>query len=112
MHIGDSMRLSPFVVGLVLALTLGAGAAECAQADSDRVARVGYVATVAKSSISTAYTVDFWQRLHELGWTRGKNILVEERWANGDMGRMPGLIAEVITRNVDVIVTGTDSGAL
>ena len=106
------MPLSPLAVGLVLALALGTGAVKCAQADSDRVARVGYVATVAKSSISTGYTVDFWQRLHELGWTRGKNILVEERWANGDMGRMPGLIAEVIARNVDVIVTGTDSGAL
>jgi putative ABC transport system substrate-binding protein len=50
--------------------------------------------------------------LQELGWTRGKNITVEERWANGDLGRMPRLIAEVIARNVDVIVTGTDSGAL
>jgi putative ABC transport system substrate-binding protein len=106
------MSLSPFVVGLVLALALGTGVAECAQAASDRVARVGYVATVAKSSISTGYTVDFWQRLQELGWTRGKNITVEERWANGDLGRMPRLIAEVIARNVDVIVTGTDSGAL
>jgi putative ABC transport system substrate-binding protein len=111
-HIGESMPLSSFVVGLVLAFALGTGVAECAQVGSDRVARVGYVATVAKSSISIGYTVDFWQRLHELGWTKGKNILVEERWADGDVGRVPGLIAEVIARKVDVIVTGTDSGAL
>jgi hypothetical protein len=31
----------------------------------------------------SAYSVEFWERLRELGWTKGQNLLVEERWAEG-----------------------------
>jgi putative ABC transport system substrate-binding protein len=50
--------------------------------------------------------------LRELGWVRGKNLLVEERWANGHADRMPALAADVVAHKVDVIVTGTEAGAL
>jgi hypothetical protein len=34
-----------------------------------RIARLGVVYTVSRSSASIGYTVDFWERLRELGWT-------------------------------------------
>jgi putative ABC transport system substrate-binding protein len=47
----------------------------------------------------------FWDRLSELGWVRGQNLIVEERSAEGQIDRLPALIAEVVGRNVDVLVT-------
>jgi len=76
------------------------------------VARLAFVSGITASSISPGYKVDFWQRLHELGWTRGENLLVEERWAAGYVDRMPALFADVIARDVDVLLTATDTGAI
>jgi putative tryptophan/tyrosine transport system substrate-binding protein len=83
----------------------------CAEAQPTKVMRLGFVATVSPSSISPGYTIDFYQRLGELGWVKGKNLLVEERWAHGEVDRMPALIAEVLEHKVDAIVVGTDLGA-
>jgi putative ABC transport system substrate-binding protein len=74
-------------------------------------ARLGVVLTVSSSTAPSAYTIDFWERLRELGWTRGQNLLVEERWAEGHADRMPQLIEEVSKAKVDVILTATEAGA-
>jgi putative ABC transport system substrate-binding protein len=46
----------------------------------------------------------FREGLHNLGYIEGKNIQIEFRFADGDNGRLPGLVAELIGLNVDVIV--------
>jgi ABC-type uncharacterized transport system substrate-binding protein len=43
--------------------------------------------------------------LRELGYRDGENVLLEYRFANGDVGRFPALVAELIRLPVDVIVT-------
>jgi len=55
---------------------------------------------------------EFWQRLHELGWEEGQNLVVERRWAGGRIDRLPGLMAEVVANNVDVLVTYSTPAAL
>jgi putative ABC transport system substrate-binding protein len=77
-----------------------------------KVARLGVVYTISPSTVSVGYTIDFWERLRELGWVKGKNILVEERWAEGQLDRMPALMTEVVAHKVDVILTTTEAGAL
>ena len=47
----------------------------------------------------------FLQRLHELGWIEGRNLLIEYRWANGSTDRAAEFAAEFVQHNVDVIVT-------
>jgi ABC-type uncharacterized transport system substrate-binding protein len=47
----------------------------------------------------------FRESLHQLGYEEGRNIAIEYRWAGGDYGRFPELIAELIALKVDVIVT-------
>jgi putative ABC transport system substrate-binding protein len=50
--------------------------------------------------------------LRELGYVEGKNIVIEARSAEGKLDRMPGLAADLIGQNVDVIVVTSIQGAL
>jgi ABC-type uncharacterized transport system substrate-binding protein len=47
----------------------------------------------------------FMQRLNERGWTEGRNITIEYRWAEGRNERFAEIVAELVQRKVDVIVT-------
>jgi ABC-type uncharacterized transport system substrate-binding protein len=51
----------------------------------------------------------FRQRLRELGYLEGKNILIEYRWAEGELDRLGEFAAELVQRKVDVIVTSGDA---
>jgi putative ABC transport system substrate-binding protein len=49
--------------------------------------------------------------LRDLGYVEGRNIDIEYRWAEGRYDRLPGLAAELVRLEVDVIVThGTPGG--
>jgi len=54
----------------------------------------------------------FLQRLRELGWTEGKNIAFEYRWADGKPERLPELAAELVAIKVDIIVANGVQEAL
>src|SRR5262249_27725855 len=43
--------------------------------------------------------------LRELGYVEGQNIAIEDRYADGHSDRLPRLVAELIGRKVDVLVT-------
>ena len=47
----------------------------------------------------------FRQGLRELGYVEGQNIAIESLWAEGKYDRLPGLAAELVRLEVDVIVT-------
>jgi putative ABC transport system substrate-binding protein len=59
------------------------------------------------------WTEAFRQGLRDLGYVEGRNIIIEWRSAEGKAARLPGLAAELLRLNVDVIVTGgsTSTGA-
>ena len=69
-----------------------------------KVPRVGYLAGPSLSSMS-ARTEAFRQGLRELGYVEGKNIVIEYRYAEGKLERVPALAAELVHLKVDVIVT-------
>jgi ABC-type uncharacterized transport system substrate-binding protein len=43
------------------------------------------------------------QGLQKLGWTEGRNLRIEYRWAGGSLERMRPLAAELITLNLEVL---------
>src|SRR5215472_17465864 len=47
----------------------------------------------------------FVQRLRELGWTEGRNIAIEYRWAEGREERYAAIADEFVRLKVNVIVT-------
>ena len=53
----------------------------------------------------------FRQGLKDTGFVEGQNVAIEYRWAHRDYDRLPALAAELLARNVDVIVNegGTPS---
>jgi len=50
------------------------------------------------------------QGLRQLGYVEGKNVIIEERFAEGKLDRQPVLAAELVSSNVDVIVVGGATG--
>ena len=69
-----------------------------------KVPRIGYLTAASLSAIS-ARTEAFRQGLRELGYVEGKNIVIEWRYAEGKLDRLPALAAELVRLKVDVIVT-------
>jgi ABC-type uncharacterized transport system substrate-binding protein len=56
------------------------------------------------------WTAAFVQRMRELGWTEGRTVAIEYRWAEGRSERFAKIAAEFVRLKVDVIVTwGTAS---
>ena len=47
----------------------------------------------------------FVQRLRELGWIEGRNLAIENRWAEGRTERLAEFAADFVRLKVDVIVT-------
>src|ERR1700757_1802621 len=84
---------------LLLAFTFLAHAQQPA-----KVARIGYL-TQASASVIASRIEAFRQGLRELGYTYGKNIVVEWRSAEGNQYRLKELAAELVRLKVDVIVS-------
>ena len=73
------------------------------------VRRIGVLMnTSAKDTNSVANLADFTQALQQLGWTAGKNIRIDTRWAEGSASEIRKHAAELVALAPDVIFsTGT-----
>ncbi len=72
-----------------------------------KVRRIGILSGRSRSTPSNPdVTFDaFTQGMRELGYIEGKNLTIEGRFADGKYERLPGLAAELVRMNLEVIVT-------
>jgi putative ABC transport system substrate-binding protein len=88
-------------VWIVLIIGLASFCAAEAQQTTKAMPRVGFIS----SSASDPPMFDaFQQGLRDLGYVEGKNILIESRYGEGRLDRMPALVNELVQEKVDVIV--------
>ena len=76
-----------------------------------KVYRIGYLSTPTRESVERGVDA-FLRKLRELGWFEGSNLVIEYRWAEGDVARLPELAAGLVRDNVDLIVAPAGSAAL
>ncbi len=95
-------------IGLIVTLALGlfAGSLPADAQQTGKVYRVGFLSGRSASSNTDPHRVAFRQRLRELGYIEGQNLVMEYLFAEGKRGRLPDLAAEMVRRKVDVIMTG------
>src|SRR5262245_64287860 len=87
----------PSILGVVVLLAV-AVIAEAHQ--PARIPRIGILAGASASNVSPRVEA-FRQRLRELGYVEGKNIVIEYRYAEGKRERLHKLAAELVRLNVD-----------
>jgi putative ABC transport system substrate-binding protein len=97
---------------LLIALSAGALATPFAsRAQQQRVYRIGFLGN-STAALEANLVGPFREGLRDLGYVEGRNIVIEYRWAEGKYARFPELIAELVARKVDVIVTAGTPAAL
>jgi putative tryptophan/tyrosine transport system substrate-binding protein len=69
-----------------------------------KVPRIAYL-TGNSPSTNPARIDAFRQGLRELGYVEGKNIIIEWRYAQGKLDRLPALAAELVRLKIDIVVT-------
>jgi len=80
-------------------------------AQQGKVWRIGFLGS--ESASATASRLEALRAgLRDLGYVERRNIVFEYRWAEGKYERLPGLAAELVRLNVDVVVTSGTPGIL
>ncbi len=87
---------------------LGGGATVEAQ-QPKKVPLIG-VLFAATPSANSERIEAFRQGLRERGYVEGKDILIEQRYAEGNFDRLPALAADLVHLKVDVIVSASSAG--
>jgi ABC-type uncharacterized transport system substrate-binding protein len=65
---------------------------------------IGYLSSGSRGLLRDRRNV-FLQGLAEAGYVEGRNVVIEYRWAEGHYDRLPELVADLVRRQVSVIVT-------
>jgi putative tryptophan/tyrosine transport system substrate-binding protein len=66
--------------------------------------RIGFISSAATPGTRALFDA-FLTGLNDLGYVDGKNVLIESRYAQGRLDRMPALVNELVQQKVDVIFT-------
>ena len=67
-----------------------------------RIPRIGFLPSSGDTNNPGIEVRAFQQRLRDLGYIEGKNILIDYRYAEGKADRIQSLVAELVRLKVDV----------
>jgi putative ABC transport system substrate-binding protein len=75
-----------------------------ARAQGERMRRIGFLTTLPESDPEVkGWLTAFQAELQKLGWTQGRNISIEYRWAGGNEQHLRSYAAELVKMAPDVI---------
>jgi ABC-type uncharacterized transport system substrate-binding protein len=100
-----TLRLATLVI-FALVTAYPAAAAETA----GRVYKVGFLGQTS-AAVHDRQTGALRQGLRDLGYEEGRNLVIEYRWAERKLDRLPALAAELVALKVDIIVTHGSPGS-
>jgi ABC-type uncharacterized transport system substrate-binding protein len=84
-----------------------------AQQSQARARRIGMIASGGPASFAPKGNIAIFQhRLTELGYELGTNLIIEGRWHEGHMERLPVFAGELVTLRPDLIVASGPEAAL
>src|SRR6266852_3566402 len=104
-------RFGPRFMASIITLGLLAAALAADAQQGRKVPRIGLLSPASPSDAGrnpsdlAVLFAAFREGLRELGYVEGQNIAIESRWAEGNYDLLPGLAADLVRLNVDVIVT-------
>jgi putative ABC transport system substrate-binding protein len=102
---GPALRAATLVI-IALVNSYPAAAAETA----GRVYKVGFLGQTSAAD-HAHQTGALRQGLRDLGYEEGRNLVIEYRWAERKLDRLPALAAELVGLKVDIIVTHGSPGS-
>src|SRR2546428_8118553 len=74
--------------------------------------RIGLLDYGSSDPARLAWWRAFQDRLRELGYVEGQNVVFHPRWGNGQVSRLQGLVTELVAAKVDVLVTAGNPASL
>ena len=96
--------MSKFISSFPLIFVLFAAVPVVEAQQGTKMPRIGYLGSASLLAIPKRIEA-FRHGLRELGYVEGKNIVVEWRWAEGKLDRLPDLAAELVRLKVDLIIS-------
>jgi ABC-type uncharacterized transport system substrate-binding protein len=97
------------IVVLLIVLTLAFARLSEAQQQA-KVAKIGWLAVRPASAASVIES--FRREFSKLGYSEGKNVTFEYRYAEGNLDRLPALADELVRLKVDVLIAPNTPAAL
>jgi ABC-type uncharacterized transport system substrate-binding protein len=105
------MRLIGLAIVLILSFTFTPFTTEAQDHAARRTARIGRLSPL--SAVADAPNLAAFRKgLRDLGWVEGRDFTIEARFAEGSADRLPELAVELTRRQVDVILAGSNQGAV
>ncbi len=96
---------------LIAMTALGAMPWSAQAQQAGKVYRIGYLSAPTRAAVENALQA-FLRALRQLGWIDGQNLVIEYRWADGKIERLPEMAADLVQRRVDLIVAPAAVAAL
>ena len=99
------------ITGLALCAVLVGSCIFAEAQQPGKMPKIGFLIVPSKTFFADRIE-SFRQGLQNVGYVEGKNILIDYRYAEGNLDRLPELAKELVGINVDIIVTTSNQGAL
>jgi len=106
------MRLKVLGLLAMAALACVAAPAIATAQQAAKVWRIGLLDLAASDPGGSVRWNAFRERLRELGYVEGQNVVFESRWGDGEVGRLRSLAVELVDAKVDIMTTASTEAAL